>query len=164
MHSLILLPLLLTLRSISSNNTFPRDNDARVSLVPIGAVIDHCAVPGTITLTFDDGLFIYTAHMLDTLAFHGAIATFFLNGVNKGSIDGFPELHPYLHTLNYPAIIGQMTRLEEAFARIIGFYPTYMRMPFLMFNEVALSALADLGYHVIGASIDTKDYEMMTLE
>lgn len=52
-----------------------------------------------------------------------------------------------------------MTQLEEAFTRIIGFYPTYMRMPFLMFNGVALSAMADLGYHVIGASIDTKDYE-----
>lgn len=108
MHSLFLLPLFLAaatisqagiirrshheLRSISSNDTFPGDNHARVSLVPIGAVIDHCVIPGTIALTFDDGPFIYTAQMLDTLAFHGAVATFFLNGVNKGSIDGFPEL------------------------------------------------------------------------
>lgn len=52
-----------------------------------------------------------------------------------------------------------MTKLEDSFLRHFGFYPTYMRMPFLMFNDVALSAMADLGYHIIGASIDTKDYE-----
>lgn len=80
------------LRSISINNTLPRTNNTSLSLVPIGAVINHCTVPGTIALTFDDGPYIYTARMLDTLAAHGAIATFFLNGVNKGSIDGFPEL------------------------------------------------------------------------
>lgn len=52
-----------------------------------------------------------------------------------------------------------MTQLEQAFLRIVGFYPTYMRTPYLMFNDVVLQAMADLGYHVIGASIDTKDYE-----
>lgn len=52
-----------------------------------------------------------------------------------------------------------MIQLEQAFLRIVGFYPTYMRTPYLMFNGVVLQAMADLGYHVIGASIDTKDYE-----
>lgn len=52
-----------------------------------------------------------------------------------------------------------MTHLEEAFTSILGFYPTYMRTPFLFFNDVVLSAMSDLGYHVIGASVDTKDYE-----
>lgn len=64
-----------------------------------------------------------------------------------------------MHTLDYAAVTAQMTKLEESFMHAIGAYPTYMRMPFLMFNDVALSAMADLGYHVIGASIDTKDYE-----
>lgn len=64
-----------------------------------------------------------------------------------------------MHTLDYAAITAQMTQLEDSFVRTIGASPTYMRMPFLMFNDVALSAMADLGYHVIGASIDTKDYE-----
>jgi peptidoglycan/xylan/chitin deacetylase (PgdA/CDA1 family) len=45
-----------------------------------------------VALTFDDGPYIYTAQMLDTLSAHGAVATFFLNGVNKGSIDAFPDL------------------------------------------------------------------------
>lgn len=34
-----------------------------------------------------------------------------------------------------------------------------MRPPFLFHDPVVLGAMADLGYHVIGASIDTKDYE-----
>lgn len=41
----------------------------------------------------------------------------------------------------------------------IGIFPTYMRTPFLMFNDLVLVAMRDLGYHVISASIDTKDYE-----
>ena len=67
-------------------------NVSQQSLVPFGAVITHCTVPGTIALTFDDGPFIYTAQLLDTLAAHGALATFFLNGVNKGSTDGFADV------------------------------------------------------------------------
>lgn len=62
------------------------------SPVPIGTVLTHCVVPGVVALTFDDGPYIYTAEVLETLSQHGARATFFLNGVNKGSIDGFPEL------------------------------------------------------------------------
>lgn len=52
-----------------------------------------------------------------------------------------------------------MTQLEGAFSRIVGFFPTYMRTPYLLFNDVVLTAMDDLGYHVIGASIDTKDFE-----
>ena len=52
-----------------------------------------------------------------------------------------------------------MTDLEDAFIRIIGVFPAYMRMPFLFFSGEALAAMTDLGYHVVGASIDTKDYE-----
>jgi peptidoglycan/xylan/chitin deacetylase (PgdA/CDA1 family) len=67
--------------------------------------------------------------------------------------------HPYLTSLDYPAIVAQMTQLEDAFMQVLGFYPTYMRPPFLAFNGLVLSAMGDLGYHVISASIDTKDYE-----
>lgn len=85
------------LRSIPSNNTLlARNNLAILSHVPIGAVINQCTVPGTIALTFDDGPYVYTPTVLDTLAAYGAVATFFLNGVNqdgRGSgIVNFPEL------------------------------------------------------------------------
>lgn len=52
-----------------------------------------------------------------------------------------------------------MTQLEAAFRQIIGRAPTYMRAPFLAINGLVLSTMGELGYHVIGASTDTKDYE-----
>lgn len=52
-----------------------------------------------------------------------------------------------------------MTTLESAFADAVGLVPTYMRPPYLAVNDYVLSVMGDLGYHVIGASIDTKDYE-----
>lgn len=52
-----------------------------------------------------------------------------------------------------------MTSLENTFSRLLGFYPTYMRFPFLQYDGVSLAAMAELGYRVIGASVDTKDYE-----
>ncbi|KAJ5645414.1 Glycoside hydrolase/deacetylase beta/alpha-barrel [Penicillium longicatenatum] len=146
------------------------------SHLPYGLIITHCNVPNTVALTFDDGPFIYTGQMLDTLTKHNARATFFLNGVNKGNIDSFPELvrrtlaeghqlgshtwgHLSLDTLSYNEIITQMTDLEDAFMRILGFFPTYMRAPYLMVTADVLNAMTELKYHVIGASIDTKDYE-----
>lgn len=62
------------------------------SPIPYGLIITHCNVPNTVALTFDDGPFIYTGQILDTLSKHGARATFFLNGVNKGNIDSSHEL------------------------------------------------------------------------
>lgn len=50
-----------------------------------------------------------------------------------------------------------MQTLETAFLRILGFIPTYTRTPWLHVNELVLSAMADLRYHVIGASIATDD-------
>lgn len=81
------LPLLIHLPEIKTTN-----DQLHTSNLPFGVSITQCTVPGTIALTFDDGPFIYTAQMLDTLAFHGARATFFLNGQNKGSIYAFPDL------------------------------------------------------------------------
>lgn len=62
------------------------------SALPVGAILNQCIVPGTVALTFDDGPYIYTPELLNTLSAHGARATFFLNGINKGSIEGFPEI------------------------------------------------------------------------
>lgn len=67
------------------------------STLPYGVVLNHCSIPGTVALTFDDGPYIYTAQMLDTLAQHGARATFFLNGHHHGHIDQFPDLVKRAH-------------------------------------------------------------------
>ena len=52
------------------------------SAVPVGQVITSCTVPGTIAITFDDGPYIYTQQILDTLKSNGVTATFFVNGQN----------------------------------------------------------------------------------
>jgi peptidoglycan/xylan/chitin deacetylase (PgdA/CDA1 family) len=64
---------------------------------------DHCKNPGTIALTFDDGPYNYTSHLLEVLAAYGAKATFFITGNNlgKGQIDieetGWPDIIRRMH-------------------------------------------------------------------
>jgi len=43
-------------------------------------------------LTFDDGPFIYTSHILDLLAQYNASATFFITGNNNGQFESSPQL------------------------------------------------------------------------
>lgn len=61
--------------------------------------------------------------------------------------------------MSYDAVVSQMTDLEQAFVQIIGGFPVYMRPPYLGVDGVVFQAMTDLGYHIIHASIDTKDYE-----
>lgn len=67
-----------------------------------GNGIDHCQNPGAIALTFDDGPYNFTSHLLDTLQAYGAKATFFITGNNlgKGQID--------IEDNGWPAIIRRM--------------------------------------------------------
>ncbi|KAL4923845.1 chitin deacetylase [Aspergillus undulatus] len=141
--------------------------------IPYGAYIHHCYVPETIAITFDDGPYIYTEELLGILAEYGAKATFFVNGhnlannewlirrvVNEGhQLASHTWGHPELPVLGYDQIVEQMTSLEAAFSAAVGVIPTYMRPPYLSANEYVFGVMADLGYHVIGASVDTKDYE-----
>lgn len=46
--------------------------------------IYDCVNAGEMALTFDDGPFIYTSHILDVLAQYNAPATFFITGNNNG--------------------------------------------------------------------------------
>ena len=69
-----------------------------------GTGISNCKNAGAVALTFDDGPFNYTSHVLDVLQAYGAKATFFITGNNlgKGQIDieenGWPELIRRMHT------------------------------------------------------------------
>jgi hypothetical protein len=44
----------------------------------------NCVTPGTMALTFDDGPYIYTSHILDLLAQYDAKASFMITGNNNG--------------------------------------------------------------------------------
>ena len=51
-----------------------------------------------------------------------------------------------------------MQLLESALRQIIGYYPTYMRSPYFSANGLVLSIMAELGYKVVHADIDTLDW------
>lgn len=55
-----------------------------------------------------------------------------------------------------------MLLLEEALINILGYFPYYMRPPFLSVNAVALQALKELQYHVIIGDLNTKDWQYQT--
>jgi peptidoglycan/xylan/chitin deacetylase (PgdA/CDA1 family) len=113
---------------------------------------------------------------LDILDGAGVKATFFVNGQNYGNIYDYASVlqrmdgsghqigshtwsHADLATLDAGGITSEMTQVEDALISIIGKFPTYMRPPYFSTNGNALSTLGGLGYHVIQADIDTKDYE-----
>ncbi|CEN60494.1 hypothetical protein ASPCAL02931 [Aspergillus calidoustus] len=139
----------------------------------VAQVITSCVEPNTIALTFDDGPCAYTEQVLDLLRDYDARATFFVLGE---AAQKHPELlrrmqdehhqigshtfsHPSLPTLSHDAIVLEMTRLEDVLIPIIEQIPTYMRPPYFDISDEVLATMSELGYKVITASIDTKDYE-----
>ncbi len=153
-------------------------NDARPVLgnVPIGgAGIYSCSTPGEVALTFDDGPYIYTDHILDLLAAAGAKATFFITGNNlgKGAIDtnwasvisrmdtdghqvaSHTWSHQDLSNITQSQMYDQMVKNEMALRNILGKYPTYMRPPYSDCSGTCQNVMSDLGYHVIYFDVDT---------
>ncbi|KAH7085739.1 glycoside hydrolase/deacetylase [Paraphoma chrysanthemicola] len=148
-----------------------------------GMGIDHCAKPGTIALTFDDGPYNYTSHLLDVLAAYGAKATFFITGNNlgKGQIDieetGWPSVIRRMHadghqiaghswghfnmsSLNETEVTNQIVYLEMALRNILGFIPTYFRPPYDdCTTDVCKSVLKKLGYHITYQNVVNNDWQ-----
>ncbi|CEJ54585.1 hypothetical protein PMG11_00889 [Penicillium brasilianum] len=165
-----ILPSAASARILPTQTTH-NDNSTQL---PYGTVINHCTVPKTIAIAFDDGPYIYTEQVLDILANASIHATFFFNGDWKGNIYELSHIvrrtlaeghqigshswsHLNLTTIPYSTILTEMLTLESAFHHILGFTPTYTRTPWLHVNELVLSAMSELRYHVIGASIVTDD-------
>ncbi|ROW00417.1 hypothetical protein VPNG_07939 [Cytospora leucostoma] len=131
-------------------------------------------------LSFDDGPWEYTAELLDLLADYGANATFFVCGSNmdtEGQLTGHdhPQLlrrmveeghqvgthtwgHMDLMTLDRDGVNDQMLRNEQALVETLGMIPTYFRPPYFSADGLALDAVGRLGYHVINADVDTRDW------
>lgn len=124
-------------------------------------------------LTFDDGPYIYTSHILDLLDQYNAKATFFITGnnINKGHIDDTSLAWPALikrmydgghqiasHTWSHSDLCkitsaqrkNEMWKNEMALRNIIGVIPTYMRPPYSSCTEECgcEADLEELGYHI----------------
>jgi peptidoglycan/xylan/chitin deacetylase (PgdA/CDA1 family) len=140
--------------------------------VPYGVNIQQCNTPGKVALTFDDGPYLYTTSILDTLKAAGIKATFFITANNggKGEIDnpstGFPAIiqrmyseghqngsqtysHQDLAAATHEQRLDQIIKNEIALTNILGFFPTYLRTPYVSCNQGCFDDLKALGYHVV---------------
>jgi len=78
--------------------------------LPFGSLIYSCTVPNTVALTFDDGPFDYTEHVLDLFDQYDAKATFFLNGHNWGYMTDRPDT--VVRMINEGHQVGSHTYVE----------------------------------------------------
>jgi peptidoglycan/xylan/chitin deacetylase (PgdA/CDA1 family) len=116
-----------------------------------------------VALTFDDGPDPrYTPAILEVLAGHGAVATFFLQGSH---VDAHPDLarqvaekhavgnHTYTHADLGNAAAEQagdeIERGQDAIERIIGQTPVLFRPPYGRFSGATGMVAARLGYDII---------------
>jgi peptidoglycan/xylan/chitin deacetylase (PgdA/CDA1 family) len=129
-------------------------------------------------LTFDDGPYIYTPELLDTLKRNNVSATFFIVGNNagKGQVsDPKSGYRPIIqrmisdghqvgsHTWSHQdmnAITPQQRRAqiinnEIALVSILGVIPTYFRPPYTRCGADCYSDLGSLGYHVVSQALFT---------
>lgn len=73
--------------------------------------------------------------------------------------------HAHLSQLGRAEIESEMERLDDVLAGILGGRrPTYMRAPFFEYSDLVLQTMKELEYHVLDASVDTKDFENNTPE
>ncbi|KAK0115365.1 chitin deacetylase [Cadophora gregata f. sp. sojae] len=165
----------------TNTSSIPRDQIGSVLYGSAG--IYDCANAGDMALTFDDGPFIYTRHIMDLLDKYNAKVTFFITGINngKGSIDNTSTEYPALikrmyegghqlasHTWSHADLCNitstqrkdEMYKNEMALRNIVGVIPTYMRPPYSSCNaECGCEAdMAALGYHITYFDLDTSDY------
>jgi peptidoglycan/xylan/chitin deacetylase (PgdA/CDA1 family) len=144
-----------------------------------GTIITQCAVPNTIALTFDDGPYQYEASLLTTLKAADAKATFFVTGTLYNCIytqskvlkQAFAEGHQIgshtwdhknLDTQSAASVTSEMTKLEAAFANILGIKPTYMRPPSWATSSTMVGALKNLGYRIVTWDIDSNHWNKYT--
>lgn len=141
-----------------------------------GVAIFKCTKPGTVALTFDDGIAGFTANALNQLRAGGHKATFFVNGDNFALLrNNVPTLnrmfneghqvghhtwsHPHLTEVGWDAAKAQMIRLEHEMIDLVGKYPTYMRPPYFDYNAETLQIMKGLKYRVIITDLDTNDWQ-----
>ncbi|KAI0846244.1 hypothetical protein F5Y00DRAFT_264786 [Daldinia vernicosa] len=154
--------------------------------VPYGQAIFSCSKPGQIALTFDDGPFYWTNHVLDQLDGLNIKGTFFITGnspVLSRRIDTNPEYaalirrmrsrghqiashtwsHKHLKDIGREGRYNEMVYNEMALRNVMTTPPTYMRPPYGEWRDPdSMQDLKALGYHVIMYNIDTRDYNCNT--
>ncbi|KAJ7240616.1 hypothetical protein B0H12DRAFT_1189527 [Mycena haematopus] len=146
-------------------------------------VVYGCVNPNQIALTFDDGPYIYLRQISDAFTAANASATFFMNGFNWACIYDLARAsdvqyaykaghmvgsHTWGHTdltadLTDAQITDQMYRMEEAFSRILGVIPAFVRPPYGDYNDQVLSIMSGRGQSAAMWDNDTGDADGNTV-
>lgn len=132
-----------------------------------------------VALTFDDGPDpTFTPQVLAQLSQHQAVATFFVLGTQAAR---FPNIvraaaaqgdeicgHGWTH-LNFrgrrAATVRQSVERTTALLRSLGVPACpFFRFPYFASDATARAAVAGLGYRLVGADVDTRDYQRPPVE
>lgn len=126
-----------------------------------------------IALTFDDGPDDkFTPQILDVLKKHNVKATFFLLGtrVHKypniakqilrdgHTIGNHTYWHPELTKTNIQNMVWEIEQNEKELQNVLKIKTNLFRAPYGALTERHVQKLSELGYRVIGWSIDTEDW------
>ncbi|KAF7326602.1 hypothetical protein MSAN_02503800 [Mycena sanguinolenta] len=145
-------------------------------------VYSSCINDNDIALTFDDGPYIYLRNISDQFTAANAKATFFMNGNNWDCIynpDRISDVkyayaaghmigshtwsHGDLSTFSSDQIEDGMYRVEEAFSRILGIKPAFMRPPYGDTNSNVQTIAAGRGQSLALWDQDTGDADGNTV-
>lgn len=138
-----------------------------------GAILS-CKIPGSISITYDDGPSEFTSTLLDTLRSLNVKTTFFVVGqyledesnrqlLARAVREGHEiASHSYSHTsflqLSDQQIRDEMTKTEDLILRAIGRRPRLFRPPYGEMDGRVASVVGRLGYRVIKWNIDSNDW------
>ncbi|KAF4626664.1 hypothetical protein G7Y89_g11498 [Cudoniella acicularis] len=171
----VLLPTVLAAPTASSANPALTARSGPAA----GTIITQCTAPNTIALTFDDGPWQYEGAILSALEAAGAKATFFVTGTLYNciytqstslkaafaaghQIGSHTWTHKSLDSQSAASITTEMTKLETAFANILGVKPTYMRPPNGRAGGPVAGVMKTLGYRIVTWDIDSEDWNKVS--
>jgi peptidoglycan/xylan/chitin deacetylase (PgdA/CDA1 family) len=145
--------------------------------------------PWRVALTFDDGPHhVHTARLLDILAEHQAIATFFVNGrwiapraargdvhravLRRARIEGHAiGSHTYTHVnltrLSTEEQTWEIVANEQSIERVVGMRPTLFRPPYGVLSRHSLAVLRERGYVIArwnAAALDEEIHDPVTIQ
>jgi peptidoglycan-N-acetylglucosamine deacetylase len=126
-----------------------------------------------VALTFDDGPGPCTGQLLDTLADHGARATFFDIGQNAAASPGLVRRqheegheignhswsHPDLTRLPPEEVRAQLDRTSRAIEDATGRPPALLRPPYGARNDAVAQQAGQAGMPLILWNVDTEDWK-----
>ena len=162
----------------SSYTVFERDVSRHKRGAQLGGVQKRCRDDNCLSLTFDDGPYIWEKKLVNTLGNAGnQKATFFVNGNNFRCIYDQPQVdnlryayerghqicshtwsHPHLPQLTYEQLDRQVQLVEDALWKILGVVPACIRAPYGEITDDQVKYLNDRwGLVVVGWNRDTGD-------